>query len=149
MKTKLHPLIGEAAKLLLPIILGYLGGYIAFSRQNNVNELDRLNDKSDKIIDIEMQYPYVIDSIYIKSWSKHQNAVDDSSMRYTSYCEYLFGYIENVMEYNNLDKKKVDDYMDVKWAIGLHKAYWNMPYQQDPNNYPSKGEFDLINSYMK
>jgi hypothetical protein len=148
MKTKLKSIYPEFLKILLTSALTLLGGYYLFHVQEDKNDLNRLNDNSNKLIEIEMQYPYVLDSVYIASWGKHPNAVDDSSMRYTSYCEYLFDYMEDVCEYYHYDKKKLDNYIDIPSVIEKHKSWWLMPEQQITDDSLNSQDFYRFRNYM-
>ena len=95
-------------------------------------------------MDINLQYPYVEDSLFIARWNENKNSNNDSSLRYQAYCEYAFNFLQNVSEYFNYNKSKIQSFVDMKDLIDQHKDWINMPEQKGA--YP-KEFFEFINKF--
>lgn len=112
---------------LTSVILTSVVGYITFSKQYNSDEKFRLNENINKLLDIELQYPFLEDSTFISKWERNRNSNNDSALRYLTYCEYVFNTLQNVCDYYNYDLEKIDEFMDVNDLIIMHRAYWENP----------------------
>jgi len=149
MKKQIVKSVGwEITKLIIPAFVGFLLAYITFSKQFDANEKSRLNDNLNKLLDVNLQFPFVEDSSFITSWVKNKNSNSDSSLRYQTYCEYVFNFLQNTCEYFGYDKNKIQDFVDVHDLIGQHKEWWNMPEQKNSDSYP-KPFRDFINESYK
>jgi hypothetical protein len=137
-KEELKSASWEIIKLIISATIGFLFAYITFSKQFDANEKGRLNDNLNKILDMDMQYPYVEDSTYINWWDNHKESNNDSSLRYQTYCEFVFNFLQNTCEYFGYDKKKITEFVDMDDLVKQHQDWWNMPEQQDEDSYPKK-----------
>ncbi|HSZ35327.1 MAG TPA: hypothetical protein VK772_18580 [Puia sp.] len=115
-------------------------------KQYNADEKFRLNENLNKILDINLQFPFLEDSTYISRWDRIQNPFNDSSLRYQTYCEYVFNFAENVSEYYKYDIVKINSFIDLEDLIGPHKSYWES--QDVQKSYPSEFR-DFINMSYK
>jgi|SRR5579871_5205041 len=147
-KEKLKNASWEIIKLLLSSTLGFLFAYITFSKQYNATEKARLNDNLNKILDVNLQYPFVDDSAFIVKWNLNKYSNTDSSLRYQTYCEYVFDFLQNVCEYYKYDKKEIENFIDINDLIFQQKGWWDMPEQKNSQAYPEKFK-KFINSYFK
>jgi hypothetical protein len=129
------------AQLWIPIIAAVIASVLTsvvvlytFKKQINENEKQfaadeefRLNENLNKVLDIELQYPFLEDSTFIAHWERNRNLNNDSAMRYLTYCAYVFNTLQNACEYYNYDLTKMNKFMDVGDLIVMHRAYWNDP----------------------
>ena len=136
------------AKLIIPGFVGFVLAYITFSKQFDANEKGRLNDSLNKLLDVNLQYPFVEDNSFIARWNKNRGSNSDSSLRYQAYCEYVFNFLQNTCEYFNYDKRKIADFVDINDLLAQHKDWWLMPEQKDSQSYPEKFKL-LVNQYIK
>jgi hypothetical protein len=128
----------EVFKSVIPAFAGFLFAYITFSKQFDANEKDRLNGDLNKLLDVNLRYPYVEDSSFIAWWGYHESSNSDSSLRYQAYCEYVFNFLQNNCEYFNYDKEKITGFVDMDDLVSQHKGWWNMPEQRDSESYPKR-----------
>jgi hypothetical protein len=110
-------------------------GYYTFSKQYNSDEKFRLNQNLNKLLDINLQYPFLEDSTFIAWWNKHNGSNKDSALRYQTYCEYVFNFVQDVCEYYDYDKEKIGRFIDVSDLIALHRVWWKLPDIQNYQDY--------------
>ncbi len=74
---------------ILIAISGALAGFIfslfPFFTEHNATEESRLNDNLNKILDVNLQYPFLEKDAYINWWDHHKDSNNDSSLRYQTY----------------------------------------------------------------
>jgi hypothetical protein len=124
----------DLTKLIISAFLGFLFAYITFSKGFDANEKGRLNDNLNKLLEVNLQYPFVEDSIFIAKWNVNEDIGNDSALRYETYCEYLFNFAQNLCEYFKYDKRKIEDFMNIDDLIAQHKGWWK---RSDEKNYAS------------
>lgn len=134
-----HPktlnLFWDLFKIVLPAVVGFALAYITFNKEYDATEKARLNDNMNKLLDVDLQYPFLEDSVYIAHWAANKNAHNDSALRYQTYCTYLFNTLEDVCEYYHYSKIRIDRYMDVSDLIEMHKAWWDAYTRQNTASY--------------
>lgn len=134
--------------MTIPAFIGFLFAYISFSKQFDANEKGRLNDNLNKLLDINLLYPYVEDSVFISWWNSHKSSSSDSSLRYQAYCEYVFNFLQNTCEYFHYDKKKILEFVDMLDLVDQHRDWLNLPEQKNSGSYP-KRFLDFIDENFK
>lgn len=138
----------EISKLIIPAFMGFLFAYITFSKQFDASEQGRLNDNLNKLLDVNLQYPYVEDSTFISWWNNHKASNSDSSLRYQAYCEYVFNFLQNTCEYFNYNKRKILRFVDLKDFVDQHREWWNMTEKNSPESFPKQFQ-DFIRENFK
>jgi hypothetical protein len=138
MNDKFKIVIWDTLKILLSSGIAVCITYLTFSKQYNANEEARLNDDLNKIFEMNLQYPYLEDSLFISRWDQRNYPDNDSSYRYQTYCEYVFNFSEKVCEYYNYNKSKIDKFIDLEDLLIDHKIWWNLPEQKNSNSYPER-----------
>jgi hypothetical protein len=123
-------------------------GYYTFSKQFNADEKFRLNQNLNKLLDITLQYPFLEDSAFVAWWDKNKNSNNDSSLRYQTYCEYVFNFVDDVCDYYNYDRKEIDKFIDMDDLIVLHKSWWKLPEVQNTQSYDKRFK-DLVEAVYK
>jgi len=147
-KQRIKSIAWDLLKLTIPAFLGFLLAYISFSKQFDASEKGRLNDNLNKLLDIDMQYPYLEDSVFITWWNNHKNSNSDSSLRYQAYCEYVFNFLQNTCEYFDYDKRKIIEFVDISDLLNQHIDWLNLPEQKNSQSYP-KRFLDFVNKNFK
>jgi hypothetical protein len=109
--------------------------YYMFSKQFNTDEKYKLNQNLNKLLDIDMQYPFLEDSAFVARWDLNKAANSDSALRYQYYCIYVFNFLQGICDYYRYDKRKIARYVDIDDLIGLHKSWWNLPENQTSESY--------------
>lgn len=126
MKTeKLKTVSWNLSKLIIPALIGYAFAYFTFYKQFNAEQIGRLDDNLNKILDVSLQYPYVNDSVFISRWNLNKDSNSDSALRYNSYCEYTFDCLDNVADYFDYNLTKVNNYVDANDLIIQQKGWWD------------------------
>jgi hypothetical protein len=137
-KQTIRTLGWEITKLIIPAFVGFLFAYISFSKQFDADEKARLNENLNKLLDVNLLYPYVEDSTFIALWNNHKNTNSDSSLRYQAYCEYVFNFLQNTCEYFNYDKRKILAFVDMQDFVDQHRGWWKMTVQDSPESFPKR-----------
>lgn len=126
----------ELIKMLIPVIAGFILGYFTFHKQYDATEQGKLNQDLNQLLSMNMQYPFVEDTLFIARWDKRIVSSRDSSLKYDAYCIYVFNLIENTAEYFDYDKTKISTFLDVSELITTHKKWWSIP--KNNQSYPEK-----------
>lgn len=114
------------------------------------NKLQKLDDRLNKILEIAVQYPYVEDADFTSQWVEMKNASDERYMRYDIYCNLLFNFLAAVYDYFGGKKSEIENYVDVKSWIRLHKQNWQYPVDPNENIDGYSDDFrNFINSYIQ
>jgi hypothetical protein len=117
------------------------------------NKKQELTNELNKIIEISIEYPYVEDRDFAKNWSKYKNGelVEQKIeyLRYDMFCNRLYNHLHNVAEYYKYNKDKIENFVDIKSWVRIHKLNWQNPTDENENidGYGQKFK-DLINSYL-
>ncbi len=153
-------LIFECIHVGLPIVLSIASCIVALlslvlplcinKRYRDRDKLDDLTKRMDSLIKLAIEYPYLEDKKFISEWNEKKDSGDERYLRYDNYCNILFNYLHAVCEYYKYDKKKIEEYVDIKSWIRNHKDNWNNPVDpfENINGYDEKFR-NFINSYLK
>ena len=121
-KQRIKIILWDFTKLILPAFVGFLFAYITFSKQYDASERSRFNENLNKILDVNLEYPYIDDNDFINRWSKTPNSHSDSSIRYQTYCIFVFNFLQDISEYYKYNKERVEQYVDIEDLILQHKV---------------------------
>jgi len=109
---------------------------------------EKLIDKLNRILEIGIEYPYLESKDFTSKWDNYKLTGDEKYLRYDMYCNLLYNYLHDVWEYFNHDKKKVEEFVDIKNWIRIHKNNWLNPVDKNENIDGYDDEFRLfINTY--
>jgi len=147
-KGKIRNIVWEITKLIIPAFVGFLFAYVTFSKEYDATEKDRLNNSLNKILDINLQYPFVEDSVFIAHWNLNKDSNSDSSLRYQTYCEYVFNFLQDACGYYKYNKKKIAAFIDLSDLILQHKEWWDLPEQQLSDAYPKEFKQFINEAYQ-
>jgi hypothetical protein len=117
---------------------------------NKNNSVKNLNDQLDDIIKIAIQYPYLESPGFTNTWNENKGKDDEKYLRYENYCTLIFNYLERLCKFYKFDKSKIENFMNVKDWIRLHKDCWYNPSItfENANGYSKKFK-ETIDSYIK
>jgi hypothetical protein len=116
--------------------------YIKEKRKELTGELN-------KIIEIAIDYPYVESKSFTSKWDNNKDSDDERYLRYDMYCNRLYNHLHNVCDFFKYDKRKIEDFVDVKSWIRLHKQNWLHPVDENENIDGYDNTFrNFINSYL-
>lgn len=139
----------------LPIIISVISLIVAISsvlfsvRKDKKERYERLNAELNKLIEIAIQYPYVESKRFTSKWSENKDSDDEKYLRYDMFCNRLYNHLHNVCIFFDYDKQKIEDFVDVKSWIRLHKQNWLNPVDENENIDGYDKQFrDFINSYI-
>lgn len=119
-------------------------------RLNKSNAKKALNDQLDGIIKIAIQYPYLESQTFADTWTTNKNSQDEKYLRYDNYCTLIFNFLSRFCEHYNFDKNKIEQHINVKDWIRLHKQCWENPSTPFENADGYSKEFKkFINAYLK
>ncbi len=111
---------------------------------------EKLNDKLNRILEIGIEYPYLESENFIFQWDKYRLTDDEKYLRYDMYCNLLFNFLYDVWNHFNHDKKKIEEFVDIKTWVRAHKNNWLNPIDENENIDGYDYEFrSFINTYIK
>jgi hypothetical protein len=120
---------------------------IAINRGNN---LKNLNDQLDNILKISIQYPYLENPNFASTWNDNKNSTDEAYLRYDNYCNLVFNYMERLCKYYKHNETKIQNHVNIKSWIRVHKDCWNNPTIPYENADGYSKEFKkLIEKFLK
>jgi hypothetical protein len=112
-------------------------------------KLEKLNDDLNRILELGIQYPYLESKTFTQKWNDFKSTEDERYLRYDIYCNFIFNYLQNVWLHFEQDKTKVEDFVDIKTWIRIHKQNWLSPIDDNENIDGYSVEFrQFINSYL-
>ena len=115
----------------------------------NEKKEDLFKHDLNRIIEIGIEYPYLESRPFTEKWVQFMHANDDKYLRYDMFCNLIYNYLSQLFDYCNGDKKKVEEFVDVKSWIRLHKYNWQNPVDPNENIDAYSEEFRrFINSYI-
>ena len=116
---------------------------------NRSNKTKYLDDQLDTLLKTALQYPFLENPSFLKTWSDNKNSEKDEYLRYDIYCTLLFNFFSRVAAHFDYDKKKIEAFVAAKDWIRLHKDYWLNPIDTFENidSYDRKFK-KLINEYL-
>lgn len=111
---------------------------------------EKLIDKLNRILEIGIEHPYLESKNFTSKWNDHKDSDDERYLRYDMYCNLIFNYLNNVYEHFEFDKNKVEEFVDIKTWVRLHKHNWLNPIDENENIDGYDTSFKtFINSYIK
>ena len=110
---------------------------------------EKLEDELNKIIEISIEYPYIESKTFTSQWMTYKDSEDERYLRYDMFCNRLYNFLHRVCEHFKYDKQLVEDFVDIKSWIRMHKLNWLNPIDENENidGYDQKFR-DFINSYL-
>ncbi len=100
---------------------------------NRSNKMKYLDDQLDALLKIAIQYPYLENPEFIKTWNDNKKSRKDEYLRYDIYCTLLFNYLSRIATHFNYDIDKIENYVAAKDWVRLHKDYWVNPVETFEN----------------
>jgi hypothetical protein len=102
-----------------------------------------------RIIEIGIEYPYLESRPFTDEWVKFMHTSDEKYLRYDMFCNLIFNYLSQLYDYCDGDKKKIEEFVDVKSWVRLHKYNWHNPVDPNENIDAYSEKFrQFINSYI-
>lgn len=116
---------------------------------NRSNRMKYLDDQLDSLLKIALQYPYLENPDFIKTWNDNKSSGKDEYLRYDLYCNLLFNFLSRLATHYKYDRSKIDNYVAAKDWIRLHKEYWLNPITtfENVDSYDKKFK-QLITEYL-
>lgn len=130
-------------------LIAGISAYLAyrFKRADGKAELEK---ELDRILEIGIQYPRFEYEPFTSDWVNHRGEDNDIYLRYDIYCNLLFNFLHHVFEYYDGKKEKIENYVDVRTWIRMHRQNWEHPIADNENVDGYDQPFrDFINSYLR
>lgn len=141
-------LISAAAAVVS--ILSLITNIIITRHFKNKEERLGLDRDLDSILNISIQYPYLEQSYFTNLWDPKEVSKDEAYARYDLFCNRVFNFLTRVYEHFKKDKKKIEDFVDVKSWVRLHQFNWKNPVDPNENIDGYDQDFrNFINQYLK
>ena len=142
-------------EITLPIIISGISLIVSISgawfslKKDKKERYERLNAELNKLIEIAIQYPYVESKRFTSKWGDNKDSDCEQYLRYDMFCNRLYNHLHNVCKHFNYNKRKIEDFVDIKSWIRLHRQNWLNPVDENENidGYDKKFR-DFINSYI-
>jgi len=116
----------------------------------NSNKKKGLDDQLDGLLKIAIQYPYLENESFTKTWKSDFDNNDERYLRYDVYCTLLFNFLCRIASHYGYNKSKIEKYIAIKDWIRIHGKYWTDPTSSYENVDSYDKEFvSLVNSYLK
>lgn len=151
-------LIGTSISSIGTLVAAIFAAYSANSSRKSLEATVKIeNDKKEdlfkhnlsRIIEIGIEYPYLESRPFTENWKQFMHSDDEKYLRYDMFCNLIYNYLSQLFDYCNGDKKKVEEFVDVKSWIRLHKYNWQNPVDPNENIDAYTEEFRrFINSYI-
>ena len=110
---------------------------------------EKLVERLNKILEIGIEYPYLESKEFTSKWNQFRLSDKEEYLRYDMYCNLIFNFLNDVWQKCENDKQKVEDFVDIKSWIRLHKNNWLNPVEENENIDGYSLEFrNFINSYI-
>lgn len=115
---------------------------------------ENLDARLAALLAITVQYPYLEHKSITEGWSKwkkeNNGKYDVRFNRYDQFANILFNYLVDVYDFYDKDQQKIDDYLDVKGWVRIHRQIWEDPLDPHENVDGYSPDFrSFINSYIK
>ena len=137
--------IATALTVIIAIIQG-----VYMWRQEVIRKREYFQAKLARILELTIEYPYLEDPAFTQSWSEKKDSPDDKMMRYDQFCNLIFNFLEELFIHFNEDAKKVEEFVDVKSWVRLHRHNWENPRESYENvDAYSKDFRNFISSYIR
>lgn len=147
-KATIISLVSAIASVVCAAIAG-ISAWLSykFKREDGKAELEK---ELNRILEISVQYPRFEYAPFTEDWNNKRGKDDENYLRYDVYCNMIYNFLHHVYDYYGGDKQKIEDYVDVKSWIRLHKQNWQNPVDDNENIDGYDEPFRMfINSYLK
>lgn len=94
---------------------------------NQKDKQQRLQDQLDSILKIAIEYPYLENPSFANTWNNNKDSESNEYLRYENYCTLVFNYLERLCKFHNYDSRKIEQHLNVKDWIRIHKQCWENP----------------------
>ncbi len=103
-----------------------------------------------RILEIGIEYPYFESKEFTSKWDIVNCLNDEKYLRYDIYCNLVFNYLHHVYFHFEQDKKQIENFVDIKSWVRMHKLNWLNPTDENENLDGYDEEFrTFINLYLK
>lgn len=108
-----------------------------------------LSKRLENILRITIAYPELEHKSITEQWNANKDSMDENFMRYDQFCNILFNFLEEVYTHFKGDKKSIENFVDIKTWVRIHRQIWNNPLDPNENVDGYSKEFrDFIDSYV-
>jgi hypothetical protein len=117
---------------------------------NRSTQIRSLEDQLDSILKISIQFPYLENPKFTKTWNENRDSNDEKYLRYENYCTMVFNFLGRLCDFYKYDLEKIEDFMNVRDWVRLHKDCWqnpSVPYE-NADSYETKFK-KIIENYIK
>lgn len=108
---------------LISMVFSAITSFIIAIFNNKKSEEKALRDSLTQINQLNIQYPYLENTKYIRKYSKKKE-LSEKDMRYESYCIIVFNYLERLSIFCRFNFLKMEKYVHVPELILPHKYWW-------------------------
>lgn len=131
------------ATILATLISSFVSIVVSFILKKR-NDKTSLDSQLSFILRLAIEYPYLESKFFTSNWKENCQNPDDKYRRYETYATLVFNYLEDVCEFFNYDREKVEQYINIKSWISLHRDYWHNPTDSGDNEKSYNDDFKAI-----
>lgn len=136
-----------------PTLITALLGIIQFIwnvKHRKREELIDLHKRLESILNITITYPYLEHESITNTWKLNMHSNEEKYCRYYQFCTILFNYLESVYRHFDYDEEKVQNFLDVRSWVKIHRQIWLNPLNENENSegYPARF-VKIIDAYAR
>lgn len=112
---------------MISAIISGLVSWCVSSLTSRRNDKSSLENELSEILKIGIAHPYFEQESFTKTWDPLKQVKDERYAAYELYATMVFNHLEKWCSFYNYKFSKVQDVVDMRSWVILHKTYWGKP----------------------
>jgi hypothetical protein len=111
---------------------------------------ETLENRLHDILKIAVQYPLFEQQWWTDTWTGTYSNDDTMSQRYELYGTIVYNYLEQLTKYYHYKTTKIENALDMKSWVKIHRNYWRNPTVAGENDKVYEKDFvKIVNTYLE
>lgn len=134
----------------LSIIISIVSTIVFNYFQRKKESKDSLDKELTELLKLALEYPYLENPHFTRSWSSNYDRNNEKALRYEVYCTLVFNYLERFTNFYKYDIEKIEKHLAVKNWVRLHSKYWRDPTVPNENIDTYDSDFvELVEKHLR